>query len=180
LIAALIRHSGSRGDAVRSVTARVERTAETLLLAYVVEGELERLRLPEAVSPRIAENLWRHTCCELFVARKGAPAYHEFNFAPSGEWAAYAFERYREGAPLADETLDPRIAVRRSAHRLELSASVALERLSLAGAALSIGLSAVIEESDGALSYWALAHPPGKPDFHHTAAFALELDEARD
>src|SRR3546814_3736372 len=30
-----------------------------------------------------------------------------------------------------------------------------------------LALSAVIEELDGTKSYWALAHPPGKPDFHH-------------
>ena len=34
---------------------------------------------------------------------------------------------------------------------------------------------AVIEENDGRLSYWALRHAPGKPDFHHPEAFALEL-----
>ena len=27
----------------------------------------------------------------------------------------------------------------------------------------------------GGISYWALAHPPGKPDFHHADGFALEL-----
>jgi len=36
-------------------------------------------------------------------------------------------------------------------------------------------LSAVIEDDDGAFSYWALRHPPGKPDFHHPDAFALML-----
>ena len=41
-----------------------------------------------------------------------------------------------------------------------------------------LGLSAVIEEADGRLSYWALAHPPGKPDFHHSDCFALELPAA--
>jgi hypothetical protein len=34
----------------------------------------------------------------------------------------------------------------------------------------------VIETLDGSLSYWALRHPPGKPDFHHSESFALELE----
>ena len=38
------------------------------------------------------------------------------------------------------------------------------------------GLSAVIEDPNGVLSYWALRHPPGKPDFHHPDTFALEID----
>ena len=46
--------------------------------------------------------------------------------------------------------------------------------------AIEVGLSAVIEEQGGVLSYWALRHPPGKPDFHHRDSFAMELDEVRD
>jgi hypothetical protein len=42
-----------------------------------------------------------------------------------------------------------------------------------------LALSAVIEEVDGALSYWALRHAPGKPDFHHRDTFALSVDEIR-
>ena len=37
---------------------------------------------------------------------------------------------------------------------------------------------AVIEEKDGTKSYWALAHPPGEPDFHHPDCFALDLPPA--
>jgi hypothetical protein len=38
-----------------------------------------------------------------------------------------------------------------------------------------VGLSAVIEEADGTISYWAVAHPDGKADFHHRDCFALML-----
>jgi hypothetical protein len=37
------------------------------------------------------------------------------------------------------------------------------------------GLAAVIEETSGRRSFWALAHPPGKPDFHHADCFTLEV-----
>ena len=38
-----------------------------------------------------------------------------------------------------------------------------------------LGLSAVIEETAGRKSYWALAHPGGRPDFHHAAGLAYDL-----
>jgi hypothetical protein len=41
---------------------------------------------------------------------------------------------------------------------------------------LLLGLSAVIEEKNGVMSYWALKHPPGPPDFHHASGFVLEID----
>ena len=116
-----------------------------------------------------------------FIARKGLPGYHEFNLSPSGEWAAYAFERYRmprAGACL--EELEPQVAVRGSAGKLELDALIRLDRLSAMhpGAQLSLALSVVTEDQDGLLSYWALRHAPGKPDFHHAEGFALKLAQA--
>ncbi len=41
---------------------------------------------------------------------------------------------------------------------------------------LRIGLSVVIEASDGSKSYWALAHGAAQPDFHLRQSFALTLN----
>jgi hypothetical protein len=162
---ALRQHPDAPGRAVRGIRAAASRDGAALRLTYLIEGSIEALRLP----PRGLRPLWQHTCCEAFVGGTGSPAYREFNFAPSGDWAAYAFAGYRDGRPA--EIGDPRIAVRLSASALELSASVGVSP-----GALRIGLAAVIEERDGRRSYWALRHPPGRPDFHHRDGFALELE----
>jgi hypothetical protein len=152
-----------------------------LAVRYLLQGDLGRVRVPRARTPRIVERLWQHTCCEVFVARKGSPGYHEFNLGPSGEWAAYAFVRYRDGGLLADDKLNPGITVRSTAEKLELDAQVRLGQLSPRhlDARLSLGLSVVVEDDSGTLSYWALRHPSARPDFHHPDSFALELDEVR-
>lgn len=137
-------------------------------MRYRIEGAIDRLRIPAPAARQRGERLWEHTCCELFFAQEGAVAYREFNFSPSGEWAAYAFERYRAGGALP--AADPDIVVRRAPGRLELEARVAAP-----AQRLCVGLCAVIEAEDGALSYWALRHPSGKPDFHRAEAFALGL-----
>lgn len=175
-------HPDARSGAVRAIFARVRRMPGALLsVSYCLEGDVARIRLPPERPAHRAERLWEHTCCEMFISREGSTAYHELNFAPSGQWAAYAFTRYRERQALEGEALNPRIAVRRTPTRLELDAEVRLERLSpaLAAAALALALCSVVEDEDGTLSYWALKHPPGRPDFHHPDAFALELDEVR-
>ena len=164
--------------AVRRLDVRVPRSLpEALQLQYTLKADLERLRIPPPRAPRWTQQLWTHTCFEAFIRIGDMAAYHEFNFSPSGEWAAYAFERYREGRPLHEAALHPGIRTEVSGDVLRLEATVRLDRLSPqhVRAALALGLSAVIEDADGALSYWALAHPTGKPDFHHAAAFALEL-----
>jgi hypothetical protein len=171
--AALERHPATSCDALRGIEVSVERKAESLQVAYVLDGDIERLRIPQPRAPRVAERLWEHTCCELFIARPDAPGYREFNLSPSGEWAAYAFTGYRAGR--LPVPVCPRISVRRAAGRLQLEASIPTQEI----ARLSIGLSAVIEEKSGGISYWSLRHAPGKPDFHHPDAFALDLDEVR-
>jgi hypothetical protein len=75
---------------------------------------------------------------------------------------------------------DPRVTARCTAGQLELDVLIRLDGLSPAhpDAKLALALSAVVEEHDGTLSYWALKHPPGRPDFHHADGYALDLAEA--
>jgi hypothetical protein len=176
----LICHPATPQSAVRALRVRVSRSPDRAVsAAYVLEGDLSRIRIPEPRPPRFTDNLWRHTCFEMFIRQDGFDAYHEFNFSPSGEWAAYAFERYREAKPASEAALDPQITLSRGAGSLELNARAPLDRLS-SGAVLTLGLSAVIEDADGTLSYWALEHPADKPDFHHPDAFTAELGEIGD
>ncbi|MNC84871.1 hypothetical protein D3C83_04390 [compost metagenome] len=74
--------------------------------------------------------------------------------------------------------MNPGIIVRKSAGKLEVTASISLDRLSSVHrcATLALALAAVIEEEDGVLSYWALGHPAGKPDFHQRDPFVLEIE----
>lgn len=175
--ARLVCHPASRSGVVHGITVAVQRAGDELALAYTMEADIARLRVPPARAPRPGHELWRHTCCECFIALNDGPAYHEYNFSPSGEWAVYAFTQYRDGAPLTSESLDPRISVRELEDRVELQATIALAQLSERYRAknMMLGLSAVIEDAQGALSYWALAQPAQKPDFHRRESFLLEL-----
>lgn len=167
-------HSQTPSQAVRGVEAVVGvAPGGVLTLAFALEGDLSVLNIPERQTPRRAEGLWRHTCFEVFVMAERGPGYREFNFSPSGEWAAYAFRDYRDGREL-DIALAPAIEVRRTVHRLELGAEIRQDFLP-PGRHLRMGLSAVVEDAGGELSYWALRHPPGKADFHHADAFELQL-----
>jgi hypothetical protein len=165
----LVPHPSTPGAVALGVRAAATRTQQgQLALRYRIEGELGRLRIPPPRAPAPGERLWQHLCCEAFVATSPVRAYREFNFSPSGEWGAFEFHGYREGGPLS--VSDPGIAVRRDGQALELSASI-----EVGAAELRLGLCVVIEELDGALSYWALRHPAPRPDFHHPDGFALEL-----
>ena len=166
---------------VRGVRAAVSRAPDGgLVFFYQISGDMVRLRIPTPQVQRRSDGLWEHTCCEAFVAVVGESAYREFNFSPSGQWAAYAFSGYRRLQESSAATTAPQISASLSAGRLQLSVALAADLLppGAATAALQIGLAAVIESSDtvaGARSYWALCHAAGPADFHRRDTFVLEL-----
>ena len=174
-------HPDSRCSAVARVEVEIELPCpDRLVLSYVVTGKMTDIRMPPVGLSARGDKLWRHTCFEAFVRASSGAQYYELNFAPSTQWAVYRFSGYRSGMCVVGEIEPPAIEVQSSTDRYILQASLALDRL--AGlprhAPWRLGLSAVIEDLNGSMSYWALAHPPGKPDFHHADYFALELSPA--
>ena len=171
----LVPHPTTPCPAVSRLEGRVTRLAGgALRIDYELFGFLEQVALPPVSKPLRRDDLWRHSCFEFFVRGEDA-TYAEFNFSPSTEWAAYRFDDYRSGmAPLglAD---DPQVTrVQSDEDSYVQAAIVTLPD----GDRTRMSLAAVIELKDGTKSYWALAHPPGKPDFHDPAGFTLELPPA--
>ncbi len=170
---ALKLHPASRCDSVTAIDVDVMRPrAGALLLSYELTGTIGDLRLPPVTAPARADELWRHSCFEAFIRPVGSSAYFEFNFAPSTQWAAYRFDGYRSGMS-ASEMGKPRIEINSAPGQLTLQ--TALELSALPPRPWRLSLSAVLEEANGNKSYWALAHPSGKPDFHHADCFACEI-----
>lgn len=183
----LLPHPDIPSDGVHRVAASAELAGpDSLRFQYALEADPLLVRVPPPVTdPARTDKLWAHTCFEAFVGLAQSPAYLELNFSPSGQWAVYRFDAYRQGmAPALDAA--PRLALRHGKGRLELQAEVGLNELlrSLghAGAgerSLRIALSTVVEGREGGLSYWALRHAPGRPDFHHPESFSLALELPR-
>lgn len=138
---------------------------------FGVGAPAERFRLPEAAEPGRADELWTTTCFEAFLKVEDTDAYREWNFAPSGNWAAYDFSAYREGMAPAEVGAPPYVRLEDNLTWWTLGATIAVE----ADRSWQLGLSAVLEEKDGIKSYWALAHATVQPDFHHADCFAARL-----
>jgi hypothetical protein len=171
----LICHPATPCDYVSAVTARVDRlSADLLVIYYQIEGDIDQLQLPPQRRSAHTDGLWQHTCFEAFIRESGARNYLELNFAPSSEWAIYRFDDYRRGMTAVEPRQAPKIICRRRENLLEADVDVHLSGL-MPRAELRLGLSAVLEDLQGRICYWALAHAPGNADFHHDAGFVLPL-----
>jgi len=203
----LVAHPDTPARAVNGVfVTHVWLNAAEWRFDFTVLAPPSALKVPAPTAPARAYGLWKHTCFEVFLMDPNDGSYLEFNFAPSGEWAAYRFDGYRKGmrelevkTPPQIFTLDPaQLALAWKARMSALGLGqdsplmapppipeAPLQNFNLFAefedtgldkdTAWRAGVSAVIEESDGTKSYWALAHPPGEPDFHDADGFVLEL-----
>lgn len=172
----LTRHPDTPSARVTAVAVELIASPDDLLIRYFVTGS-EDLIVPEWASAVRRDDLWETTCFEAFLKPPGGEAYFEFNFSPSTEWAAYRFERRRWGRSDLPRPVVPFST--RGEQPSDPLLEVDLDLSGLPDGPLRLNLCAVISEKGGRKSYWALAHPPGDPDFHDPACFTVELPAAR-
>lgn len=143
-----------------------------LLIDYRIHGDLNDLKIPPPTDPVATDGLWQHTCAEAFLGLAQASAYREFNFSPSSQWASYAFEdeRVRASASVPVGHACPAVSCSATSDTLRVLALIPAPLWPAPGPCL-IGLTTVLEHQDGRLSYWALAHPKDRPDFHDRQAW---------
>jgi hypothetical protein len=156
---------------VRAVTAEVTVTPEGCRAEFRLDGHMPGIVLPPPTAPGRQDNLWQSTCFEIFWQPIGGTAYREFNLSPSGQWAAYDFDSFRTGmrdAPVAAIA----IACSHDDAGLVLTAHIAADLPDPA----QVALNAIVEHANGHKQYWALAFPPGKPEFHSEANRALIVE----
>ena len=145
-------------------------------MRWRVDG-VEKLVVPKFAGRGRADGLWKTTCFELFLKPSGGSAYCEFNLSPSERWAAYDFTAHRDGSTNRPGAREPDCSFRLG--RAMAIFDAAIPRVQVPDPPCAVGLTAVIEEEGGVLSYWALAHGDGPPDFHDPACFTASLGPPR-
>jgi hypothetical protein len=176
----LVPHPQSLRPIAQSITVDVAVRERALHLAFQIRARAGGLAIPDYEEPVRADGLWQETCCEAFVRAKGQAGYYEVNLSPSTQWAVYRFSAYREAMRPVDIGAAPVIDRDVGADRVNLMARIDLSMLpaEYAAADWQIGLSCVVRDVAGATAYWALNHPPEKPDFHHDDCFAHQIGAA--
>lgn len=156
---------------IRSVTAQIIATSSGCEAEFRLDGRIGAIALP-APGPSIrTDNLWQTTCFEIFWQPLGGTSYREFNLSPSGRWAAYDFDSFREG--MRDAPVDAiALACSHGEGELVLKATIAADL----PAPTQVALNAIVDHGDANLQFWALAFPPGRPEFHSEACRQLILE----
>jgi len=161
------------GDIV--VFATLRRVNHEMVVDFLLRGDTSTIQWPVPLPHSAPGNeLWKHTCFEVFIADSDDSAYWEYNFSPSRQWAIYAFSGYRQPSGIAVSS-NPSVGIpclgdKTFTLQLQFPLEAPLENKSL-----SVGVSAVVENRDGTRQYFALTHCAQKPDFHRRDSFLIKM-----
>ena len=168
-------HQSCELGPIKAVTANITSTPNGCEAEFKLEGRVDQIVLPRAVQPKRQDDLWKTTCFEIFWQPIGGDSYREFNLSPSGRWAAYDFDSFREGmrdAPVDAISVGSSHASAIGHGELALKTSIAADL----PAPAQVALNAIVEHKDGSLQFWALAFGPGKAEFHSEACRQLIME----
>ena len=167
-------HPAAPCATVQTISVEAERRKPgELWLHFVLQGNMAQLRVPAPDASLRTDNLWHHTCFEAFIAPGTSPTYREYNLSPSTRWAAYSFTGFRQGMADLPQPVPPVIALGATPHAMELTARVVPDLPP--DMPWRLALTTVVESTNGDKSFWSLAHPAEKPEFHHPDGFVLQL-----
>ena len=156
--------------------AEVTRDGTLLTLRWTLDTPPGALMIPaRTASAARLDRLWEGTCFEAFLAPAARPEYWELNLSPSGDWNVYRFDSERTGMRLELRGAAPTIATTTEpGDRVTVAASLDLASVAeLAASPLDVALTAVLQTTDGARTYWAVRHTRAQPDFHARESFVV-------
>ena len=159
-----------------SIDGTLRRGKKFIEVEYNIKDPYFDILWPAQVSsPARKDELWQHTCLELFLAPWGIENYWEFNFTSNSDWNCYRFDSYRANQQPEKSIHGIRstfIETGETSHQLKASVPIIESHKTKT---ISVGICAVVEDKTGTLHYYALAHSGSSPDFHLRNSFMLTL-----
>lgn len=162
---ALTLHPSCPTGPINAASAKITATTEGCEVEFRLSGGVDAIVMPQAGPSVRTDDLWKTTCFEIFWQPENGSYYREFNLSPSGRWAAYDFDSFREGmrdAPVQAIALSTAHGSANGEGELVLKAVIASELPTPA----RVALNAIVEHQGGELQFWALAFDEGKAEFH--------------
>lgn len=156
-----------------TIDTELNANEDVFYISYKIQGDLAGLDLGSE-GPKHARviKLWEKSCFELFI-KNSKDSYVEFNFSPEFEWNAFYFEK--KGDALSEYARIDKVEfdILLSLEVFHLIVKIDKKKFpdNFLNNDLSVGITSVIKNKKGELSYWALSHHDTRPNFHDFRSF---------
>ena len=159
--------------------AQIEMQTDGFLLTFELSGPgvAKVLLTPKSAKPVRKNDLWKETCFECFFGVGNSKEYFEFNASPSGDWALYSFNQYRDGMKDVEFKNGDTPLLLKCEKSAEYFCCVWRVPYFTKTILQNVSLTAVLKTgtASDAVSYWAAKHAGTKPDFHLRESFTQRL-----
>jgi hypothetical protein len=160
-----------------TIETELNTTESSVFISYKVCGELAAIDLGEG-HPNHARvmKLWEKSCFELFIKTK-EDSYIEFNFSPEFEWNCFYFSKKGDALVEYARMDSVKFDILLSLDVFHLIVEIDKKKFpdGFFQGPLQAGITSVIKEKNGKISYWALSHEDIKPNFHHFDSFKYKF-----
>ncbi len=162
-----------------TIECELNSTPESVFISYKLQGALSNIDLGEG-NPHHARvmKLWEKSCFELFI-KNADNSYIEFNFSPEFEFNCFYFAGLGDALCEYSRMDSVKIDILLSLDVFHLIAEIDKKKFPesffMNKGHLKVGITSVIQDKNGSISYWALSHHDTRPNFHDFKSFKANL-----
>ena len=159
-------------DNKTTVKVKITIRHNQLMLDYQILGDLSHYHFPQKTKQERADELWKETTFELFIAPLNSDEYWEINISPSTQWNMYHFTSYKEGMKASNIISLPSIKTYeyQNEYRLSFKSIIPKEYFDRV---FSINLCVILLDQKGERHFYSIERRKRLPDFHDRDTFFL-------
>ena len=152
-----------------SINASLKLTKGKIALSFLLKGNLDSYLFPKVEKIQRANELWKATCFELFLANDDE-VYYELNFSSSLAWNFYVLDAYRAESKALELEEEPCISFTYKDDECSIVFELESEVLDFEDFKYC-NLATILLTRENERRFWAIKHLKDAPDFHNKNNF---------
>ena len=150
------------------ITSIVNIIGKKLTLTFTVKGSLKNYIFTKEQLIQRANELWKATCFELFLADSKNEGYYELNLSPSLAWNFYYLKHYRADEEEVLLASEPTIQIVEDTNFYSIEFTLENFNFEIFD---SCNLTAILLTKKDKRTFWSLKEMADTPDFHNRDYF---------
>lgn len=165
--------TSNNGISNLSISTTLQLQSNRIELRFVIKGGLDEYLFPQKSKQIRANELWKATCFELFLANGQKEDYYELNFSSSLAWNFYYLSAYRAEVQEVELLSEPKIETHIKEDAFQISFELEVEACLLEQFDI-YNVTSILLTQENERTFWSEKHLTVVPDFHHRDNF-LEI-----
>ena len=145
-------------------------SSNKIYLHFRISGALKNYQFPQKDILKRANELWKATCFELFLANSKIQSYYEINISSMLHWNVYSLKKYRAEPKEFIIFSKPFIEIREGDQSYKIDFELECKELYLAEFD-QYNLAVILLNMENKREFWTLNPVGESPDFHNRDGF---------